>query len=437
MLHSCRRNYVGLMNVVPYHRHMERHLEILKFTALVKRAFPTYSRFNVFRALREEHDEVRVHSRFIAALIDPRHHSLGVEFLRAFLNELSLSTTGQDAFNVDTARVQTESMGIDILISNGRKRALIIENKIYASDQHRQLRRYYEQAIEDYDEVFMAYLTLDGREAGEASLDGLDREIASKIKNVSYAFHIRSWLRNIEQIAVRDPYLRESVSQYSSLVDKLTGHDFDKGYMSQLVDVLLTNDHIKYARDIRAAYTKALVRLQNRIWTEVLSTIQSSYPVMAELMTEDSLPSDSSGRIKQIERFYQPNAKGRTNYGYYFRTPGYEQIFVAILIEGGFYTGAYCPKGLGIEYDRATSALKHSKLLGQETVNWPIWRRCALSADFMEPDENLLNLLTNDTARIEAVQQTSHDLFVTWCALQRLQLQYPSQLSTQGTAPPI
>lgn len=45
--------------------------------------------FNVFRLLRMEEDEVRLHSRFIAELLDPKgSHGQGSAFLELFLRQV-------------------------------------------------------------------------------------------------------------------------------------------------------------------------------------------------------------------------------------------------------------------------------------------------------------------------------------------------------------
>ncbi|MBX0332941.1 PD-(D/E)XK nuclease family protein [Pontibacter sp. HSC-14F20] len=45
--------------------------------------------FNIFSVLRSHSDEVRVHSRFIAELLNPKgSHGQGTLFLNLFLNEL-------------------------------------------------------------------------------------------------------------------------------------------------------------------------------------------------------------------------------------------------------------------------------------------------------------------------------------------------------------
>jgi hypothetical protein len=103
---------------------------------------PQY-RFNIFTILRQEDDEVHLHSRFLAELLDPHgDHCQDCDLLEAFLHQV-----GVGRFQLKNVSVRREYRDIDILVTND-KQAIIIENKIYAQDQERQLERYY-NAIRD------------------------------------------------------------------------------------------------------------------------------------------------------------------------------------------------------------------------------------------------------------------------------------------------
>src|SRR5688572_11747237 len=93
--------------------------------------------FNIFSILRNKNDEVNLHSRFIGELLNPiGSHKLGNIFLNHFLKLLNINTQG-----FEKATVHREYKDIDILIKSGSK-AIILENKIWAEDQEKQLERY-------------------------------------------------------------------------------------------------------------------------------------------------------------------------------------------------------------------------------------------------------------------------------------------------------
>lgn len=96
---------------------------------------------NVFTTLLDAGDEVRLHSRFIAFLLDPDgDHGQRDLFLKLFMDEC-----GHPDFQINTelAQVRCEYKDIDIYITDGRKH-VIIENKIWAQDQNKQIQRYVE-----------------------------------------------------------------------------------------------------------------------------------------------------------------------------------------------------------------------------------------------------------------------------------------------------
>lgn len=102
------------------------------------------NRFNIFKALHKEKDEVRLHSRFISYLLAPDSgHGLGKVFCELFIREILGIDESQ--FNLSSYTVlpnessKSEYKEIDILIINKQaKQAIIIENKINAKDSNRE-----------------------------------------------------------------------------------------------------------------------------------------------------------------------------------------------------------------------------------------------------------------------------------------------------------
>ena len=110
-------------------------------------------RFNMFRICGVDHYE-NTHSAIIAELLNPNgSHSLKSTFLEAFLSLINKDFI-PPTFNPSTAIIYTEyttnNGRIDILIEDNQKNALIIENKIYATDQYEQLKRYNHYAQNKY-----------------------------------------------------------------------------------------------------------------------------------------------------------------------------------------------------------------------------------------------------------------------------------------------
>ena len=130
-------------------------VQIKKSRRLLQQAALLYERhgsgdqetFNIFSVLRAESDEVNLHSRFLAALLDHRKSSdAPMRNLADFLQ----SVVGIKDFRLEDAAVERERYGIDILIRNPSSReAVVIENKLRAQDQSRQLARYAERMESD------------------------------------------------------------------------------------------------------------------------------------------------------------------------------------------------------------------------------------------------------------------------------------------------
>ena len=90
------------------------------------------SGFNIFSVLHKNHDERRLHSRFISNLLSPSSsHSKNDEFLIKFINRLGLSKFDIDKVTVSPNEFdKSEWRNIDIYIRN-ESQAIIIENKIF------------------------------------------------------------------------------------------------------------------------------------------------------------------------------------------------------------------------------------------------------------------------------------------------------------------
>ena len=133
--------------------------------------------FNVFNTIGLRTEEVRLHSAFIAELLNPQGaHGLSKLFLQAFLKQMELPCDYvTDAKGIIKERyigrkTKTEGGIIDVIIEDGNH-AIIIENKIYAEDQENQLLRYNNYGRKQFPNGFkLVYLSLEGVEPDEKSL---------------------------------------------------------------------------------------------------------------------------------------------------------------------------------------------------------------------------------------------------------------------------
>ena len=172
--------------------------------------------FNIFKACGVDHYEV-THSSIIAEFLNPKgSHGQGTLFVEAFIEKLKLQDFD---FSLNDIVVSTEYVipngRFDIIIYNGDKQAIIIENKIYAQDQWMQLKKYDDYAKYKYSNGYrIVYLTLDEHLPTDEASNSVD------FVPISYKFHIIDWLIQCKHLAIDKPLIRETLNQYILSIQK-------------------------------------------------------------------------------------------------------------------------------------------------------------------------------------------------------------------------
>lgn len=199
--------------------------------------------FNIFHACGVNHYET-THSAILAEFLNPEgSHGQGDTYLKEFLSVVG-DVGLQSAFDTSESSITTEystSCGrLDILISNSKGQAIIIENKIYAGDQWEQLKRYDNFASQKYHvgNYAILYLTLWGDEASEQSGEGV------RYKCISYKDTILEWLKRGISISAQKPLIRETMIQYSNLIKELTNQTMDNMNKNELLELMANNAEI-------------------------------------------------------------------------------------------------------------------------------------------------------------------------------------------------
>lgn len=219
----------------------QAELSVARNEAARKEARLRGEAFNVFLTCGVNHYE-NTHSAILAEWLNPSgSHGQGDLFLKHFISRLLSTESARFADGFDTSRstVSTEYSAdagrFDILIEDHAGKAIILENKIYAQDQHEQLKRYALCANEKYgkDSYLLLYLTLDGCEASEQSGKGVDYLC------ISYKETITAWMDDCIKSVYDKPFLRETMIQYKNLVNQLTGQNMDKSIEKELVAEML------------------------------------------------------------------------------------------------------------------------------------------------------------------------------------------------------
>ena len=256
-----------------------------------KEKFERGESFNIFNDLGFMSDEVHLHSMFLANLLNPKgSHGQRGKFLEAFLKMLqkSFPAISADSLELDTAIAsvevekyigrQTDSEGgrIDIYLTDG-KHSIIIENKIYAGDQHHQMLRYWNYGMSqkgnDTEKSFvLIYLTLDGCSPSKDSLGEDLKE--NDIVCLSYKSDIRGWLDRCVELASRTPLVRETINQYISTIDILTNNVMEDN--KELLDILSKEENLDAIYDIANNKNIVVNRFINEVFIPKLRDLAES-----------------------------------------------------------------------------------------------------------------------------------------------------------------
>ena len=209
--------------------------------------------YNLFSILNIERYELK-HSALIANLLDPKgSHGCGDAFLRAFF-EIALKGTAypfESSIPPDscteyyTGPIAGDTGGrIDILVKSSQY-GLIIENKIYAGDQDKQLTRYdnYGKEIFGADGYLLVYLTLYGYDASKESTATKSAEEVGYLR-LSYAEDILRWLEQCARLAYDKPLVRESLNQYIRTIKQLTYQDMNQENIRKIINLAVDHPEV-------------------------------------------------------------------------------------------------------------------------------------------------------------------------------------------------
>jgi hypothetical protein len=215
---------------------MEMSLEsLLREVSLISEKYDAIAKitgenYNVFEILDVRSDELS-HSKILADLLNPKgSHCCGEVFLKLFFEKFLQNKSNIDFSKCQVYKEYSTGYGrLDIYIDCSNF-GIVIENKIYASDQYEQLKRYNKFLNEKFkEENYVFYLTLDGKEAEEHS--GGDVGYIS----LSYRNDILNWLELCQKEVFNKPLIRETLEQYKNLLKILTHQTRSKEMSEEII----------------------------------------------------------------------------------------------------------------------------------------------------------------------------------------------------------
>ena len=249
----------------------------------------TGENFNIFQILKVGSSETRLHSAIIAELLNPYGaHGQKDVFLKLFLEQVKEETGLQLKLDTEEASVEIEKYigviddnycnggRIDIVLTDKEKRRIIIENKIYAFDQKKQLVRYW-----NFDKkAIILYLTIDGKIPSDYSTDLL-LEKDKDYFTVSYQKTILEWLRACQKESHNLPIIRETLKQYKYLLNILTNQTTNNK-MNEDIKALILKDQDNFVslQIIYSSYQELLVEIKANFFAEIKERTNEGTPLM-------------------------------------------------------------------------------------------------------------------------------------------------------------
>lgn len=312
----------------------------------------TGGRFNMFRILGVNHYE-NTHSAILAEFLNNKgSHGLKNQFLDAFLKVVADEVPD---FKIDAANSYTKTEyatpegRLDILIEDKKKRAVIIENKIYAGDQNEQLIRYNNYAVKEYGKgnYLIFYLTLSGYEASAQSGSGV------YYIPISYKNHVLKWLEDCVNISARYPLVRETLNQYINSIKQLTNQGMEVSNNKEIVETV-----IKSTENLKSAMS--IIVNESKIKEAVIKKL---YNKLIEWAKDNALDFEGDHQLKK-----QYN-------GFYFKRKEWKNCRIAFEFQENNYRGMiYGIKCLSYQHINLVSTETHEKLKETFKLNYtPLW----------------------------------------------------------------
>ena len=348
-------------------------------------------KFNIFRILRSESDEVNLHSRFLFELLNPNgSHGLGDAFLRLFIKECQL----QD-LNYGNVKVMREHANIDVLIQDNLH-AIVIENKIYAGDQHEQLNSYH-QYVGRNRRPKLLYLTLRGEQPSDWSIGELKNltNYSELVQTISYSKEINDWLTDCIKEAVMQPALRETLVQYQNLIRHLSGSNMDENEKQDVLHLLSQDNNAERAVLIARNWNHVRWHAEWDFWTELETLVERTYKISSTRKFSD----DKLSVMIHGSRNRDPH------YGLMFCVGNFQGSDVNVAIERGawgpLFYGFHLFSSDATINVRAQQAMRAMSAGPEES--WTSWKYPSAEIDFNEFSNSVTLQLANPDKRKKIV----------------------------------
>lgn len=208
------------------------------------------NKYNIFSILKQEEKEEGCHSRIIFNLInDCESNKLEKRFLKLFFKEvLDEEFDEKKKYFVEREKNLGKYGRADLFIEDSDGKAYLIEMKINAGDQSKQLSRYNQYLKKNYkDDYQIYYLTLNGYHPSSYSLKGR-AEVEYII--ISFVDNIYNWIEKcIEEIGENNKILKINLEQYLETLTKITNR-IGEAQKMDFIKMMKEGNNFRIAQEI-------------------------------------------------------------------------------------------------------------------------------------------------------------------------------------------
>ncbi len=243
------------------------------------------SQFNVFTAVLKYDDEVRLHSRWLHYLLNPKaEHDCEELFLNLFIQTLrqqgaqrhaddrfhqmdELPTFARDSVEV-LKEHHTKHGNTDIQIESPEW-LIVIENKTKSGEGENQIHDYAKYCDEHCSQgkrkFRLLFLTPDGREAQTAG------DYKDQYFRISYRRHILPWIEECLRATYQYVHINQALQQYKNVVNQILNLSSDTAYMKEVTEILKKHPPIiEHLADI----DQAVKELRENYWNEFVCELR-------------------------------------------------------------------------------------------------------------------------------------------------------------------
>lgn len=402
-----------------------------KEQASLKNHNDTKQDFNIFTILRKTGEEVGLHSRFLAELLNRNASHKIADFQQLFIETVLNNTIATQEWNreklspkddysceIEYSFRNSDHGRADIILKN-KNNVIVIENKIYAFDQKGQLAKYYKACQElgyDYKNIYIVYLNRFGDDVspyGQGDISNEDYGV------ISYKEDVFNFLKLCKAKVVDYPHIEQTIEQYINTVARITGQTRNAKMKQEYVDFLANDNNFKTAHNLSQNFETFQQHIQNEIWNSLLAYF-SEKNIEFTFCDNQLLPYSQEKAVKQY--FSGGGTKGKAKtYGLCYRITEKNNVGVYCYIELNhrlYYSITLtneedarlpkCPismKNFKIRVEALRGKWKYpdktKNLGGQLYPQRPV--------NFKNPNDNFFDII-NEKSREEWVAETADDI---------------------------